>query len=105
MLTIASFLHTNVVIGVCTITLHLPMAFSLKDKRRVVKSVIARVQNEFNVSIAEVDAQDVWKEAVLGVACVSTSQKYAHGQLEAVVHFIEAQRPDAPLVKYEIEML
>jgi hypothetical protein len=81
------------------------MAFSLKDKRRVVKSVIARVRNEFNVSIAEVDSQDIWQEAVLGVSCVSTSQRYAHGQLEAVVRFIEDRRPDAPLVSYEIEML
>ncbi len=93
------------VIGTCTITLYVPTAHSLKDKRRVIKSLIARVRNEFNVSIAEVDAQDVWQQGVLAVACVSTSQKYAHGQLEAVVRFIEAQRPDIPLVSYEIEML
>ncbi len=93
------------IIGVCTITLHLPMAFSLKDKRRVVKSVIARVRNEFNVSIAEVESHDIWQEAVLGVSCVSTSQRYAHGQLEALVRFIESRRPDVPLFSYKIEML
>lgn len=71
----------------------------------MVKSLIARVRNEFNVSIAETDAHDTWQQAVLGVACVSSSQQYAHGQLEAVVRFIEEQRPDAPLVSYEIEML
>lgn len=93
------------VIGSCTITLHIPAARSLKDKRHVIKSVVARVRNEFNVSIAEVASQDSWQLAVLGVACVSSSQRYAHGQLEAVVRFIEQQRPDAPLVSYEIEML
>ena len=93
------------IIGTCIITLYLPVAGSLKDKRSVVKSLIARVRNEFNVSIAEVDNQDVWSQAVLGVACVSNSQRYAHGQLEAVVRFIEERRPDIPLVNYEIEML
>lgn len=94
-----------VIIGVCTIAIAIPAAQSLKDKRRVVKSLLARVRNEFNVSIAEVDEQDTWQQAVFGVACVSTSQRYAHGQLEAVVRFIEECRPDAPLMGYTIEML
>ena len=92
-------------IGTCLITLHIPAAGSLKEKRSVVKSILARVRNEFNVSIAEVDLQEVYTQAVLGVACVSTSQQYAHGQLEQVVHFIEKIRPEAPLVDYEIEIL
>lgn len=93
------------IIGTCTILIYIPAAQSLKEKRQAVKSILARVRNEFNVSIAEVDAQDSWQEAVLGVACVSTSRRYAHGQLEAVVKFIERQRPDLPLAGYEIEML
>jgi hypothetical protein len=93
------------IIGACIVTLHLPAARSLKDKRQVVKSLLARVRNEFNVSIAEVDAQNSRQTAVLGVSCVSSSQSYAHGQLEAVVRFIEDLRPDIPLVSYEIEML
>jgi len=44
---------------------------SWKGKRRVIKSIIARVHNEFNVSIAEVEDQDLWQSATLGVACVS----------------------------------
>ncbi|NTU84176.1 MAG: DUF503 domain-containing protein [Chloroflexales bacterium] len=93
------------VIGVCTLQLSIPIALSLKDKRQVVKSIIARVRNEFNVSIAEVDDQDLWQSAVLGIACVSTSQGYAHGQIEAVIRFIDKQRPDCPIGAYEIEML
>jgi hypothetical protein len=92
------------IVGTCTITLHLPAARSLKDKRQAIKSILARVRNEFNVSIAEVDAQDSRQLATIGVACVSSSQKYAHGQLEAVVRFIEERRPDLPLVSYDIEM-
>ncbi len=90
-------------VGVCTIELRLPGNGSLKGKRSVVKSIISRVSREFNVSIAEVDAQDLWQRAVLGVACVSASADYAHGQLERVVHWIEANRPDVELVDYQIE--
>lgn len=81
------------------------MALSLKEKRQVVKSIMARVRNEFNVSISEVDDQDLWQSAVVGIACVSTAQGYAHGQLEAVIRFIDKQRPDCPIGAYEIEML
>jgi uncharacterized protein len=93
------------VIGVCTLQLSIPVAQSLKEKRQVVKSLIARVRNEFNVAIAEVDDQDLWQSAVLGLACVSSSQRYAHGQLEAVIKFIDKTRPDCPIGAYEIEML
>lgn len=93
------------IIGTCTITLYLPTVGSLKEKRSIVKSVLARVRNEFNVSIAEVDSNDVYRQAILGVACVSTAADHAQQQLENVVRFIEQQRPDAPLVNYDIELL
>ncbi|MBK9711727.1 MAG: DUF503 domain-containing protein [Kouleothrix sp.] len=93
------------IIGACTITLYLPGVHSLKEKRSVVKSVLARLRHEFNVSTAEVGAQDLHGRAVLGVACVSGSSEYARGQLEAVVRWIEEHRPDAPVLDYEIELL
>jgi uncharacterized protein YlxP (DUF503 family) len=92
-------------IGVCTIELRLPGNGSLKGKRSVVKSIVTRIGREFNVSIAEVDAQDLWQRAVLGVACVSVSAGYAHGQLERVVQWIETNRPDIELLDYRIELL
>ena len=92
-------------IGVCTIELHLPGNDSLKGKRSVLKSMITRISHEFNVSIAEVDAQNQWQRAVLGVACVSSSADYAHGLLEQVVQWIEAKRPDVELLDYQIELL
>jgi uncharacterized protein YlxP (DUF503 family) len=93
------------IVGACTITLHLPGVRSLKEKRSIVKSVLARLRHEFNVSTAEVDAQDAHGRAVLGVACVSGSSDYARGQLEAVVRWIEQERPDVPVIDYEIELL
>lgn len=85
--------------------LHLPGVFSLKEKRSIVKSVLARLRNEFNVSTAEVDAQDSHGRAVIGVVCVSGAASYARGQLEAVVRWLEENRPDAPVIDYEIELL
>jgi uncharacterized protein YlxP (DUF503 family) len=92
-------------VGVCTIDLRLPGNGSLKGKRRVVKSIVTRVTREFNVSVAEVEDQDLWQRAVLGVACVSSSASYAHGQLERVVQWIETQRFDVELLDYQIELL
>jgi uncharacterized protein YlxP (DUF503 family) len=92
-------------IGICTIELRLPGNGSLKGKRRIIKSVTTRVSREFNASIAEVDAQNAWQRAVLGVACVSPSASYAHGQLERIVQWIEDFRPDIELLEYRIELL
>ena len=92
-------------VGVCIIDLRLPGNDSLKGKRRVVKSIVTRITREFNVSVAEVEDQDLWQRAVLGVACVSSSASYAHGQLERVVQWIEAQRFDIELLDYQIELL
>ena len=93
------------VIGSAIIELEIPGNGSLKGKRSVLKSILSRVSREFNASIAEVDDQDVWQRAVLGVAVVSNSAAYAHGQLERVVQWIETNRPDTVLLTYEIEML
>ena len=93
------------IIGACTITLHLHGVRSLKEKRSIIKSLQARLRNEFNVSVAEVDAQDIHGRAVIGVACVSASSDYARGQIDAVLRWIERERPDAPVIDYEIELL
>lgn len=93
------------VVGICTIRLDLPASESLKDKRSVLKSVMARVRNQFNVSIAEVGDNDRWQSAVLGVAAVSNDSAYAEGLLGRVVQWIEESRLDVTLVDYEIELV
>jgi uncharacterized protein YlxP (DUF503 family) len=93
------------IIGACTITLQLHGVHSLKEKRSIIKSLLARMRNSFNIAAAEVDAQDSHSSAIIGVACVSESSDYARGQLEAVLRWIEAERPDVPVVDYEIELL
>ncbi len=93
------------VIGVVTMELHLPMNGSLKGKRSVVKPLIARLRNEFNVSVAEVDEQDRLRTAVIGVACISPDKDYAHGLLMKVVQSVDRWRLDAELVDYTIELI
>jgi uncharacterized protein YlxP (DUF503 family) len=94
-----------VVVGLATVVLDLPAAASLKDKRRVVKSVVARVRNRFNVAAAEVDTQESWGRVTLGIACVSNDAAHAHEMLAKVVAFVEDERLDAVLVDYGIELL
>ncbi|MBU0492714.1 MAG: DUF503 domain-containing protein, partial [Chloroflexi bacterium] len=73
------------VIGVCTVNLRLVGNQSLKGKRRVIKPIMARVRNQFNVAIAEVDDNDVLQSATLGIACVSNDAAHANSILSHVV--------------------
>lgn len=79
------------IIGVLTLQLHLGEANSLKDKRRILKSLIERMKNRFNVSVAEVDHQDLWRCATLGISMVSCEQAHVSKVLAAVVKFVDAQ--------------
>jgi len=92
-------------VGVSQITLHLPGCHSLKDKRQVVKSVMARVRQQFEVAIAEVDEQDRWQIAVLGVSCVSNSSQHIDEILERVRRYIEETRPDIIVTNVEVEII
>jgi len=92
-------------IGVCKIKLHLPENQSLKDKRRVVKSVISRLQNKYNISIAEVDDQDLWQMATLGITCVSNNNRHVDETLSKVINFIVQNYPELEIVDHGIEIL
>ncbi len=92
------------IVAICTIKLDIPMSDSLKDKRHVLKPLIAHLRNNFNVSVAEIDDNDAWRRATIGVACISNDHDYAHGLLMRVVDAVERGRYDATLVDYEIEM-
>jgi len=90
-------------VGVCTLHLRLAGRHSLKEKRRVVKSIKDRVKNKFNVSIAEVDALDNWQRAVIGVACVSNDSGFTNSVLSNIVNFIDDMHL-AEIVDYDIEI-
>ena len=92
-------------VGVCKISLRLPENQSLKGKRRVLKSITTRVGNQFNVSVAEVDNQELWQLATLGICCVSNNKRYTNEVLSKVVDFITGSRFDVEILNYEIEIL
>ena len=92
-------------VGTCIVKLRLPENGSLKGKRQVSRSIIERVKNKFNVSIAEVEGQDLWQALTLGISCVSNSAPHANEILSKVVNFIENNGFDAELVDYEIEII
>lgn len=77
------------IIGAAEIKLYAPWVSSLKEKRMVVKSIIAKTQNKFNVSIAEVGEQDTHQTIILGIACVSGSVSQADSIIDNVIGFIE----------------
>ena len=92
-------------IGVARLALHLAENASLKGKRMVVKSVAERVRNRFNVAVAEVDTQDAWQVATLGIVCVSDDPRHANEMLSKVIDFIEQERLDAEVGEVDIELI
>ena len=92
-------------VGVCRIQVRLPENLSLKGKRRVVKSITARVGSKFNVSVAEVDDNDLWQLATIGISCVSNDKRHTNEVLSRVVSFITDSRFDIEILDYEIEIL
>jgi uncharacterized protein len=93
------------IVGVSEITLHLPASHSLKDKRQIIKSVMARVRQQFEVAIAEVEEHDRWQIAKLGVSCVSNSRQHADEVLSHVRRYIEETRPDIFVTNAEVELM
>ncbi len=92
-------------LGIARVVLHLAESHSLKQKRTVVKSVIARLRNRFNVAVAEVDSQDSWGVATLGIVCVSTDPRHANEIIDKVVAFIASERLDAEIGEVLTELI
>jgi len=78
------------IVGVLTIQLHLHGIGSLKDKRRIVKSLIGRLKSRFNFSVAETDAHDNKAMAYIGLAVVANETAFVHKQLDKAIDFIKA---------------
>ena len=92
-------------VGVCRISFRLPENLSLKGKRRVLKSITTRVASKFSVSVAEVDDQDLWQLATIGICCVSNDKRHTNEVLSKVVDFITNSQFEVEILDYEIEIL
>lgn len=76
-------------VGVCQVQLFLPENRSLKSKRRVLKSLIQRLKNSFNLSVAETGFQDNWQQAVLAFCVISSDHALVNRSLDKILDFIE----------------
>ena len=94
----------GMVIGTLVLHLQVPGSESLKDKRQVVRSLVARVRRTFNVAIAEVGDQDLWQAVELGVACVSNDARHADEVCQKVLNFV-GEDAEALLVDSRFEIV
>jgi len=76
-------------VGTGIIEIYMPDSNSLKEKRGILSRILKRTQNEFNVSIAEVGANEHWKKALVGLAVVGNDKPYINGKINHIFNFIE----------------
>ncbi|MER3425034.1 MAG: DUF503 domain-containing protein [Nitrospiraceae bacterium] len=92
------------IVGLCTVELYLPDSHSLKAKRQALLSLKDRLRDKFNVSVAEVDEQELWQKAILGIACVANEGAHVNQVLDQAINLIRSI-PMIEMVKFRIEML
>ena len=90
-------------IGSCSVDLHIPESLSLKNKRQIIKGVKDRLRNKFNISVAEVDGNDLWQRAVLGLSLVANDKKFANQVLSQVIEQLRRER-GVVVLDYKMEI-
>jgi len=95
----------GVVVGTCELGFHLADNHSLKGKRQVSRSLVQRIRNRFNVSVAEVSDQDRWQTLSIGVSCVTDDARHANEILSKIVDYVEDHNEGAVLQHSRIEVL
>jgi uncharacterized protein YlxP (DUF503 family) len=93
------------VIGVGYVSLQIFESSSLKDKRRVVRSLVERARQRFNASVAEVDHLDSWHMAGIGFTCISNSSTHADQMLAEIVKFIESNAAFGSVAEVSTELI
>jgi len=90
-------------IASCELKLYLPGASSLKDKRQVIKSLLQKSKNKFNLAAAEVEAQDYLQTAVIGVVTVGNDYRFLESVMDKYLDFVESY-PNFSVTNYNIEI-
>jgi uncharacterized protein len=91
-------------VGIVRIELHIPGSGSLKDKRAVVRALKERIRFRVHAAVAEVDHQDLWQRAALGVSVVSGEAGQVRELLQSVRQIVES-RPDAQVLDWQEQMV
>jgi uncharacterized protein YlxP (DUF503 family) len=92
-------------IGVARVSLRLPENLSLKGKRGVLKSITGRVRHKFEVAVAEVDDNDAWQRATIGICCISNDKRHSNQVISRAVDFIINGHFDIEVLDYETEII
>ncbi|MBI3595264.1 MAG: DUF503 domain-containing protein [Nitrospirae bacterium] len=85
-------------------SLQVPGSQSLKDKRQVIKSLIEKTKNRFNVAVAEIGDQELWQRALIGIVTIANDKKFVNQVLDKVLNFVRSN-PFIHLIDYQIEIL
>ena len=105
MKTLSSNQPVSIGIGLLTIYFHIPESHSLKEKRSVVKPILAKIQNEFKVSAAEIGYQDNWQECLIACTVVSSEAKHCESVLQNIYQYGMNNFPHIVISDHHIEML
>lgn len=92
------------VIGTLCIRIAIRSSCSLKDKRRVLKSLKDKLRNKFNASVSEVGTQDNHKLSVIGVAMVGTDRQFVNSSLSSLINYFRFF-PQVDLIDYELDLM
>lgn len=92
------------VVGVCQVDLRIPGNASLKGKRKVLRKIIDRVKNRYNISISEIGDNDLWQRSQLGLSVVGNDSRHINSSLDKIINFIDGMNV-AEIVHSEIEII
>ena len=91
-------------VGLLIVDMHLPESRSLKSKRRILKGLVDRLRNRHNISIAEIDHQDLWQRTKVALAVVSNDSRYSNRILTKVIDQINSE-PRVQVIDYNLTLL
>ena len=93
------------VVGILKLHIHLAGCSSLKEKRHRLRPLLTRLRREFNISVAEIDYLDVWKDAAIACTMVSNDRKHVQRSLQKITVWVERNWPDVDVVDDDIELV
>lgn len=92
------------VVGILTLEILIPASTSLKEKRMIIRSIKDRISKKFNVSIAEVEYQDKWQRAKIGIALVSSKKSFTEEVLNKIITILDSDF-GFEVLNYEVEFV
>jgi uncharacterized protein YlxP (DUF503 family) len=103
-MTVPNISESDMVVGLGTITFRLQDCRSLKGKRKIVKSIISRLRNNFNASVAEVESNDIYQKAVIGFSLVGNNRKVINSKIDKMFNLAEELNL-AEIIDSEMEII